>query len=117
MDGDKVLPPVNNTGRTYLLMRKKGKRETRMLKAFQKIISDFSSIGFAKENWQQSRQGKLRESVWKGTKTSFSQLEALGAGVSDEDANHKFLRSLPPAWDSLAMTMRTKKNIDTLSIE
>ncbi|GJR12738.1 reverse transcriptase domain-containing protein [Tanacetum coccineum] len=28
-----------------------------------------------------------------------------------------FLRSLPPAWDSLAMTMRTKKNIDTLSID
>ncbi|GJV80502.1 hypothetical protein Tco_1516372 [Tanacetum coccineum] len=46
-----------------------------------------------------------------------SQLDALGAGVSDEDANHKFLRSLPPAWDSLAMTMRTKKNIDTLSID
>ncbi|GJZ81891.1 ribonuclease H-like domain-containing protein [Tanacetum coccineum] len=46
-----------------------------------------------------------------------SQLDALGASVSDEDANHKFLRSLPPAWDSLAMTMRTKKNIDTLSID
>ncbi|GJX57228.1 hypothetical protein Tco_0287125 [Tanacetum coccineum] len=30
-----------------------------------------------------------------------SQLEALGAGVSDEDANHKFLRSLPPAWDNI----------------
>ncbi|GKF66003.1 hypothetical protein Tco_0192520, partial [Tanacetum coccineum] len=44
-------------------------------------------------------------------------MDALGAGVSDEDANHKFLRSLPPAWDSLAMTMRTKKNIDTLSID
>ncbi|GKF40337.1 ribonuclease H-like domain-containing protein, partial [Tanacetum coccineum] len=43
-------------------------------------------------------------------------LDALGAGVSDEDANHKFLRSLPPAWDSLAMTMRTKKNIDTVSL-
>ncbi|GJR33827.1 hypothetical protein Tco_1209511 [Tanacetum coccineum] len=46
-----------------------------------------------------------------------SQLDALGAGVSDKDVNHKFLRSLPPAWDSLAMTMRTKKNIDTLSID
>ncbi|GJZ92889.1 hypothetical protein Tco_0664954 [Tanacetum coccineum] len=46
-----------------------------------------------------------------------SQLDALGASVSDEDANHKFLRSLPPVWDSLAMTMRTKKNIDTLSID
>ncbi|GJT72928.1 putative ribonuclease H-like domain-containing protein [Tanacetum coccineum] len=66
-----------------------------------------------------SRQG-LVESLEKGYdrfQKLLSQLDALGAGVSDEDANHKFLRSLPPAWDSLAMTMRTKKNIDTLSID
>ncbi|GJU59896.1 hypothetical protein Tco_1237662 [Tanacetum coccineum] len=37
-----------------------------------------------------------------------SQLEAHGAEVSTEDANHKFLRSLPPAWSNLAMTMRLK---------
>ncbi|GKB03684.1 hypothetical protein Tco_0831827 [Tanacetum coccineum] len=29
-----------------------------------------------------------------------SQLEAHGAEVSTEDANHKFLRSLPPAWSN-----------------
>ncbi|GJZ50978.1 putative ribonuclease H-like domain-containing protein, partial [Tanacetum coccineum] len=46
-----------------------------------------------------------------------SQLEAHGAEVSNEDANHKFLRSLPPAWSNLAMTMRTKPNVDTLSID
>ncbi|GKF57981.1 hypothetical protein Tco_0171518 [Tanacetum coccineum] len=46
-----------------------------------------------------------------------SQLEAHGAEVSTEDANHKFLRSLPPAWSNLAMTMRTKPDVDTLSIE
>ncbi|GKA77353.1 ribonuclease H-like domain-containing protein [Tanacetum coccineum] len=44
-----------------------------------------------------------------------SQLEAHGAEVSTEDANHKFLRSLPPAWSNLAMTMRTKPDVDTLS--
>ncbi|GJT42338.1 putative ribonuclease H-like domain-containing protein [Tanacetum coccineum] len=37
--------------------------------------------------------------------------------VSTEDANHKFLRSLPPAWSNLAMTMRTNPEIDTLSID
>ncbi|GKC83596.1 ribonuclease H-like domain-containing protein, partial [Tanacetum coccineum] len=37
--------------------------------------------------------------------------------VSTEDANHKFLRSLPPAWSNLAMTMRTKPEVDTLSID
>ncbi|GJW92360.1 hypothetical protein Tco_0169913 [Tanacetum coccineum] len=46
-----------------------------------------------------------------------SQLEAHGAEVSTEDANHKFLRSLPPAWSNLAMTMRTNPKIDTLSID
>ncbi|GJZ26633.1 hypothetical protein Tco_0570886 [Tanacetum coccineum] len=46
-----------------------------------------------------------------------SQLEAHGAEVSTEDANHKFLRSLPPAWSNLAMTMRTKPEVDTLSID
>ncbi|GJW27289.1 ribonuclease H-like domain-containing protein [Tanacetum coccineum] len=46
-----------------------------------------------------------------------SQLEAHGAEVSTEDANHKFLRSLPPAWSNLAMTMRTKPDVDTLSLD
>ncbi|GJT18793.1 ribonuclease H-like domain-containing protein [Tanacetum coccineum] len=46
-----------------------------------------------------------------------SQLEAHGAEVSTEDANYKFLRSLPPAWSNLAMTMRTKPDVDTLSID
>ncbi|GJY15612.1 ribonuclease H-like domain-containing protein [Tanacetum coccineum] len=40
-----------------------------------------------------------------------------GAEVSTEDANHKFLRSLPPAWSNLAMTMRTNPEIDNLSID
>ncbi|GJX13585.1 hypothetical protein Tco_0205343 [Tanacetum coccineum] len=30
---------------------------------------------------------------------------------------NKFLRSLPPAWSNLAMTMRTNPKIDTLSID
>ncbi|GJT66695.1 putative ribonuclease H-like domain-containing protein [Tanacetum coccineum] len=46
-----------------------------------------------------------------------SQLEAHGAEVSTEDVNHKFLRSLPPTWSNLAMTMRTKPDVDTLSID
>ncbi|GKB37597.1 zinc finger, CCHC-type containing protein [Tanacetum coccineum] len=46
-----------------------------------------------------------------------SQLEAHGAEVSTEDANHKFLRSLPLAWSNLAMTMRAKPEVDTLSID
>ncbi|GKD52234.1 ribonuclease H-like domain-containing protein, partial [Tanacetum coccineum] len=46
-----------------------------------------------------------------------SQLEAHGAVVSNEDANRKFLRSLPAAWSHLAMIMRIKPDVDTLSID
>ncbi|GJZ19583.1 hypothetical protein Tco_0556173 [Tanacetum coccineum] len=59
--------------------------------------------------------------IWEAIRTRFqqllSQLEAHGAEVSTEDANYKFLRSLPPAWSNLAMTMRTKPDVDTLSID
>ncbi|GJX04294.1 ribonuclease H-like domain-containing protein [Tanacetum coccineum] len=44
-------------------------------------------------------------------------IKAHGAEVSTEDVNHKFLRSLLPAWSNLAMTMRTKPDVDTLSID
>ncbi|GKE42681.1 hypothetical protein Tco_1469965 [Tanacetum coccineum] len=46
-----------------------------------------------------------------------SQLEVHGIEVSTEDVNHKFLRSLPSASSNLAMTMRTKPDVDTLSID
>ncbi|GJU98968.1 putative ribonuclease H-like domain-containing protein [Tanacetum coccineum] len=52
-----------------------------------------------------------------GIQQLLSQLEAHGAEVSTEDANHKFLRSLPSAWSNLAMTMRTNPEIDNLSID
>ncbi|GKF45127.1 ribonuclease H-like domain-containing protein [Tanacetum coccineum] len=37
---------------------------------------------------------------WEWSCVSHSQLEIHGAGVSTEDANQKFLRSLPSAWSS-----------------
>ncbi|GJU98802.1 hypothetical protein Tco_1328073 [Tanacetum coccineum] len=44
-----------------------------------------------------------------------SQLKIHGAGVSTEDANQKFFRSLPSAWSSLIM--RTKPGVDSLSFD
>ncbi|GJV70390.1 hypothetical protein Tco_1490385 [Tanacetum coccineum] len=86
---------------------------------FQKSISGSFFIGWMMPRFEAFTISS-KESLEKGYdrfQKLLSQLDALGASVSDEDANHKFLRSLPPAWDSLAMTMRTKKNIDTLSID
>ncbi|GKA91059.1 ribonuclease H-like domain-containing protein [Tanacetum coccineum] len=46
-----------------------------------------------------------------------SQLEIHGTGVSTEDANQNFLRSLPSAWSQIALVMRTKPCVDSLSFD
>nr|GEY33490.1 ribonuclease H-like domain-containing protein [Tanacetum cinerariifolium] len=49
--------------------------------------------------------------------TLLSQLKILDAGVSHKDANQKFLRSLPSSWSQVALIMRTKPGLDTLSFD
>nr|GFC14416.1 ribonuclease H-like domain-containing protein [Tanacetum cinerariifolium] len=49
--------------------------------------------------------------------TLLSQLEIHGAGVLREDANQKFLRSLPSSWSQVALIIRTKPGLDTLSFD
>ncbi|GJY66761.1 reverse transcriptase domain-containing protein [Tanacetum coccineum] len=65
-----------------------------------------------------------QKKIWEAIRTRFvgnanskKLQKAHGAEVSTEDANHKFLRSLPSAWSNLAMTMRTNPEIDNLSID
>nr|GEU91993.1 putative ribonuclease H-like domain-containing protein [Tanacetum cinerariifolium] len=45
------------------------------------------------------------------------QLELNGEVISQEDANMKLLRSLPPAWNNIALIMRNKPGIETLSMD
>ncbi|GJU76847.1 hypothetical protein Tco_1273917 [Tanacetum coccineum] len=46
-----------------------------------------------------------------------SQLEIHGEVISQEDANLKLLRSLPSAWNNIALIMRNKSDLNTLSID
>ncbi|GJV53691.1 hypothetical protein Tco_1449432 [Tanacetum coccineum] len=46
-----------------------------------------------------------------------SQLEIHGAGVSTEDVNQKFLRSLPSAWSQVSLITRTKPGVDISSFD
>ncbi|GKC83155.1 hypothetical protein Tco_1138872 [Tanacetum coccineum] len=43
-----------------------------------------------------------------------SLLEIQGESISQEDANLKLLRSLPSAWNNIALIMRNKADLDTL---
>ncbi|GJU06404.1 hypothetical protein Tco_1122834 [Tanacetum coccineum] len=46
-----------------------------------------------------------------------SQLEIYGEVISQEDANLKLLRSLPLAWNNIALSIRNKSDLDTLSMD
>ncbi|GJU83164.1 hypothetical protein Tco_1285529 [Tanacetum coccineum] len=139
----RVLPPVSAA--EIHAVEKERKARTILLMAIPKEhLRRFHGMDDAKEIWEAIRtrfggnanSKKMQKAVLKQQFEAFtissseglekgydrfqqllSQLEAHGAEVSTEDANHKFLRSLPPAWLNLAMTMRTKPDIDTLSID
>ncbi|GJV19686.1 hypothetical protein Tco_1368706 [Tanacetum coccineum] len=43
--------------------------------------------------------------------------EVHSAPISKEDINHKFLRSLPPSWNQIALIMGNKPDIDKIDID
>ncbi|GJZ40921.1 reverse transcriptase domain-containing protein [Tanacetum coccineum] len=113
----RVLPPVSTT--KIHVVEKERKARTILLMAIPKEhLRRFHGMDDAKEIWEAIRTSS--EGLEKGYdrfQQLLSQLEAHGAEVSNEDANHKFLRALPSVWLNLAMTMRAKLEIDTLSID
>ncbi|GJX43100.1 hypothetical protein Tco_0259776 [Tanacetum coccineum] len=58
---------------------------------------------------------KDAKTLWEAIKAS--QLEIHGKVISQEDANLKLLRSLPLAWNNIALIMRNKSDLDTLSMD
>nr|GEY03003.1 putative ribonuclease H-like domain-containing protein [Tanacetum cinerariifolium] len=60
---------------------------------------------------------KSRFSGYDRFQTLLSQLEIHSASVSHEDANQEFLRSLPSSWSQVALIMRTKPWLNTLSFD
>ncbi|GJZ28560.1 putative nucleotidyltransferase, ribonuclease H [Tanacetum coccineum] len=130
----RILSPV--TAAEIQAVEKERKAKNILLMAIPKEhMRRFHGMDDAKEIWEAIRtrfggnanSKKMQKAVFKQQFEAFtissseglekgydrfqqllSQLEAHGAEVSTEDANHKFLRSLPPARSNLAMTMRTK---------
>ncbi|GKB16459.1 hypothetical protein Tco_0850382 [Tanacetum coccineum] len=68
------------------------------------------------ENFTASRSEGLDKTYDRFQKL-ISQLEIHGEVISQEDANLKLLRSLPSAWNNIALIMRNKADLDELSID
>ncbi|GKB97532.1 hypothetical protein Tco_0983669 [Tanacetum coccineum] len=109
----KVLPP--KTAEEILARERERKARTTLLMALpEDHLAKFHKITDAKEMWEaiKSRFGGNDES-----KKMQNQLVIHGAGVSTEDANQKFLRSLPSAWSQISLIMITKPGVDSLSFD
>nr|GEV50455.1 ribonuclease H-like domain-containing protein [Tanacetum cinerariifolium] len=139
----KVLP--TKTTEEVVARERERKAKTTLLMALPKDhLPKFHKMADAKEIWEaiKSRFGGNDESkkmqkyllkqqfegfsvsslegLHKGYdrfQTLLSQLEIHGTGVSHEDANQKFLRSLPSSWSQVALIVRTKPGLDTLSVD
>ncbi|GKC14018.1 hypothetical protein Tco_1010800 [Tanacetum coccineum] len=68
------------------------------------------------ENFAASRSEGLDKTYDRFQKL-ISQLEIHGEEISQEDANLKLLRSLPSACNNIALIMRNKSDLDTLSMD
>ncbi|GJY85248.1 putative ribonuclease H-like domain-containing protein [Tanacetum coccineum] len=113
----KVLPP--KTAEEILARERERKARTTLLMALpEDHLAKFHKMTDAKEMWEaiKSRFGGNDESK-KMQKLLLIPIEIHGAGVTTEDANQKFLRSLPSAWSQVSLIMRTKPGIDTLSFD
>ncbi|GKC88757.1 hypothetical protein Tco_1149406, partial [Tanacetum coccineum] len=80
-------------------------------KKMQKYILKQQFEGFSVSNSEGLHKGYDR------FQSLLSQLEIHGAGVSTEDANQKFLRSLTSAWSQVSLIMRTKPGVDSLNFD
>ncbi|GKF89996.1 hypothetical protein Tco_0263959, partial [Tanacetum coccineum] len=139
----RILPPVS-AAENHVVEKERKARTILLVAIPNEHLRRFHGMDDAKEIWKAIRtrfggnanSKKTQKAVLKQQFEAFSisnseglekgydrfqqlllQLEAHSAEVSTEDANHKFLRSLPPAWSNLEMTMRTKPDVDTLSID
>ncbi|GJW75768.1 hypothetical protein Tco_0135138 [Tanacetum coccineum] len=139
----KVLPP--KTAKEILARESERKARTTLLMAIpEDHLEKFHKMTDVKEMWKaiKSRFGgndeskKMQKYILKQQFESFSvsnseglhkgydrfqsllsQLEIHGAGVSTEDANQKFLRSLPASWSQVSLITRTKPGVDTFSFD
>nr|GEU36612.1 putative ribonuclease H-like domain-containing protein [Tanacetum cinerariifolium] len=139
----KVLPP-KTTKEVVARERKRKSRTTLLMALPEDHLEKFHKMADAKEMWEaiKSRFGgnyeskkmhkyllrqqfegfsmSTSEGLHKGYdrfQTLLGQLEIHGAGVSHEDANQKFLRSLPSSLSQVALIMRTKPGLDILSFD
>ncbi|GKD57919.1 ribonuclease H-like domain-containing protein, partial [Tanacetum coccineum] len=115
--GETYAPPTPKTSKQLAARRNQKRVKSILLLAIpDEYLLKFHNVADVKS---------LREAIksWFGGNAYdrfqklISQLEFHRAYVSKEDINQKFLRSLPPSWNQIALIMRNKPDIDEVDID
>ncbi|GJU63521.1 putative ribonuclease H-like domain-containing protein [Tanacetum coccineum] len=114
----KVLPP--KTAEETLARERERKARTTLLMALpEDHLAKFHKMTDAKEMWEAIKSrfgGSDKSKKMQKFQSLLSQLEIHGAGVSTEDANQKFLRSLPSTLVSISFNHDDQAiGVDSLS--
>nr|GEX56827.1 ribonuclease H-like domain-containing protein [Tanacetum cinerariifolium] len=112
------VPPV--TAQQILSRTRERKAKSTMLMAIlDEHLARLYRIKDAKTLWVaiKTRFGEGLDKGYDRFQRLLSLLEIHGAGVPTEDANQKFLRSLPSAWSNISLITRNKPGIDNLDID
>nr|GFB19139.1 ribonuclease H-like domain-containing protein [Tanacetum cinerariifolium]GFB45858.1 ribonuclease H-like domain-containing protein [Tanacetum cinerariifolium] len=83
------------------------------LAKFHKMVDEKDMLEAIKSRFGSNDESKKMQKYL--LKQQFKEIH--GAGVLHENANQKFLRSLPSSWSLVALIMRTKPVLDTLSFD
>ncbi|GJS89842.1 ribonuclease H-like domain-containing protein [Tanacetum coccineum] len=93
-------------------------KSTLLLAIIDEHLLKFQACKDAKSLWEaikNSQEGL--DKTYDRFQKLISQLEIHGEVISQKDSNLKLLRSLPSAWNNIALIMRKKSDLDTLSID
>nr|GEV76744.1 hypothetical protein [Tanacetum cinerariifolium] len=112
-----LIPP--KTAKQKLARKNELKaKSTLMLAILDEHLLKFQTCKDEKSLWEaikNNQEGMYR--TYDRFQKLISQLEIHGEVISQEDANLKLLRSLPPAWNNITLIMRNKSDLDTLSMD
>ncbi|GJV82794.1 putative ribonuclease H-like domain-containing protein [Tanacetum coccineum] len=93
-------------------------KSTLLLAIPDEHLLKFHGIKNAKTLWEAIKtRSEGLEKTYDRFQKLISQLEIYGEVISQEDANLKLLKSLPSAWNNIALIMRNKSDLDTLSMD
>ncbi|GJR23824.1 hypothetical protein Tco_0972351 [Tanacetum coccineum] len=106
--GTEGLIPLKTAKQKLARKNKLKAKSTMLLAILDEHLLKFHGIKDAKT---------LREVIKARFQKLISQLEIYGEVISQEDENLKLLRSLPLAWNNIALIMRNKSDLDTLSMD